>query len=86
MGNQTSTKQEDLHEDVHEETSAEEDKVTKKFQEIEELPQKTLRRSTWFGKFPRRYEDYASFVSLISKLYGEASYYQQAMEVFEFAN
>jgi hypothetical protein len=36
------------------------------------MPQPSLRRSTWFINFPKRYDDYATSVALISND-GEAS-------------
>jgi hypothetical protein len=76
------------HEDVHEEDIHEEnpqdDDHTEMPQEIEEMPQQIVWRSTRVRSFPKRYDDYVSSVALISNE-GEPSCYQEAMEVSESA-
>jgi hypothetical protein len=79
-----SSTREKENEDVNEEAPAKEDNDTKKFQEIEAIPQQSLRRSTRVKKIPKRYDDYAIYVSLISND-GEPSCYQEAIEVSESA-
>ena len=59
---------------VHEEASVEEEDDTENFLEIEEIPQQYLRRSTRVRNFPKRYDEYATFVALISND-GETSCY-----------
>ena len=43
-----------------------EDEVADNSQEMVEEPQQALQRSTQVRKFPKRYEDYAAHVSLIT--------------------
>ena len=42
-------------------------------------PQQNFQRSTYVKTFPKKYEDYASFVALISND-GEPSCYEEAMD------
>ena len=48
-------------------------------------PQQNFQRSTYVKTFPKKYEDYASFVALISND-GEPSFYQEEMEVYQSDN
>ena len=76
---QSSTKgnHEDVQEeDIHEDTPQEEDEQTK----IEEIPQQSLWRSTWDKTFPKRYDDFITYVALISNE-GEPDSYQEALKV-----
>ena len=71
-----------VHEYAHEETPEEEDVETKNFQEIDELSQPSLRKSTQVKTFPKMYDDFVTFVALITND-DEPSCYQEAMKVFE---
>ena len=54
------------HEDVHEETLVKTDEDTKISKETEEIPQLIVQRSTWIGSFPKRWDEFATFVPLIA--------------------
>jgi hypothetical protein len=67
-----------------EEAFEEVDEDAENIQENVEMPQPTLRRSTWVINPPKRYEDYISSISLISNE-GEPCCYQEAMDGIESA-
>ena len=68
----------------HEEVLEEEYEDVENIQEIEDMPQPSLRRSTWVKNPPTRYDDYVSFVALVS-IDGEPSCYQEEIKVCESA-
>ena len=72
--NQSSTRQKDLHKDVHEEAPAVEYEVADNSQEMVEEPQQALWRSTRVREFPKRYEYYVAPLALINTN-GEPSCY-----------
>jgi SpoVK/Ycf46/Vps4 family AAA+-type ATPase len=58
----------------HEEAPKEEDVDVENFQENVEMLQPTLRRSTWVNNPPKSFDDYVSYMDLISND-GEPSCY-----------
>jgi hypothetical protein len=50
----------------HEEVPEEEDEYEKNIQKTENMPQTSLRRSSQVRNPPTRYDDYVSFVALVS--------------------
>jgi hypothetical protein len=68
----------------HEEVPKEEDEDAKNIQENVDMPQPSLRISTWVKNPPRRHDEYVSSVDLISND-GEPSCYQEVMDGTESA-
>ena len=70
------------HEEVPEEED--EDVDAKNIEETKDMPQPSLRRSSWDMNPPTRYGDYVSSMALVS-IDGEPSCFQEEIKVYESA-